>query len=189
MWPLVAAIGAQIIGQQMANQSNEGIASQTNAMNQANAREQMAFQEKMSSTAHQREVTDLKAAGLNPLLSVNAGASSPAGAAGNATPAHMENIMGGISSAARDYAALKLQTQMQTKQIELMDSQKKKTDAETKSLGIDESKGEAGKRLYNMFGRPILDKIEGAIQTNPKQDRLEHLRKQKLEDSRPSQIP
>jgi len=47
---------------------------------EAQAQKQMDFQERMSSSAHQREVKDLLAAGLNPMLSVNAGESTPGGA-------------------------------------------------------------------------------------------------------------
>lgn len=51
-------------------------------LNQANighSNAQMAFQKEMSDTSHQREVADLKKAGLNPVLSANSGASTPVG--------------------------------------------------------------------------------------------------------------
>lgn len=73
-------IGAGISGAMSSRATKRLINAQKEMM-----REQMAFQERMSSTAHQREVADLREAGLNPVLSANNGASSPQGAMANIT--------------------------------------------------------------------------------------------------------
>lgn len=81
-----------------------------NKKNIAMAREQMAFQERMSSTEMQRRTADLAAAGLNPML---AGASQQGASSGSGARAEVESpVRGAINSA--------LAVKMQNQQLENM---------------------------------------------------------------------
>lgn len=106
--PIAAELGGakyaydnQLEGIREQNTTARDIARDANLLSQSQAREQMSFQERMANTAHQREVSDLRAAGLNPILSGTGGmgAASPAGAQGSVQTAPVRSEGDALSSA------------------------------------------------------------------------------------------
>lgn len=126
------------------------------------SRDQMAFQERMSSTAYQRSVQDMRKAGINPLLLSPGGASTP----GGSLPSIQNTMEGykGTTAKALEAGLRARESRALESQIDLNQASAREIAARTKLLGLKTPEQELQYKFYELVNRTIDQFISSSKQ-------------------------
>lgn len=168
----VAAPVLSYFGQQQTNRSNETSAKDAMRFSQAQTKEQMKWQERMSNTAVQRSREDHRKAGLNPLLALQNQASTPLGGAASGEKSIAENALGQGVASAMEGAMMHLSQRKGKEEIsnlqagkKLTDAQEKKTKMETEVLRKGLPEAEVKNEIMDAI-RPYIKKMKQGSSTS-----------------------